>query len=524
MFKLQWLSARGICRGKPGLPGGHGRRLAVLGLLVLTSLLETGCQSAPCSPCGIVNRTTAFIQRTFRRNRSEPCCGAGVVADGGCVSSGVPVETIGTPVVAPAFPSATPSNVLPQDSPSNLEALPKAEPGPAQSIRRVPPATGSKTNSSYETLRPQTGSTRSRSDNLAHTLISTPVPAARSAQDPSSTLVRDTADASGADSILDHMPPLDLPTEATDKKVTPPVAPAAERKPPSSAPASDHLTGRSVREPQVKLTVSAQPAPEPAPAAGGVPGIARFVAVDLKLAGGSTPSAGGLDWLTEKGYKTLVDLRESSETSVGFIAEVARRGLRYIPLPVDSRSIDRAHVDRFNFELATADARPIFFFDSDGTRSAALWYIRRITVDRVDRQIARREAEELGLSNSEDLAAATRYLEGLETQRAQISETPEPQASVPSTQNSATSPPSQASPAPAGNRQDVPAKPADPAKKPRASQAHAEPGNTVLLTGLTLPLAGCGGRFVVPLILVRNRASLPAPGRQSPALPPALDA
>ena len=124
--------------------------------------------------------------------------------------------------------------------------------------------------------------------------------------------------------------------------------------------------------------------PDPASPAGGAPGIARFVAVDLKLAGGSLPSAAGLDWLDEKGYRTLVDLRESSETDSTFIAEVSRRGLRYIALPISLKTIDREHLARFNFELALGDARPLYFFDRDGDRAGTLWYIRRITVDRVN--------------------------------------------------------------------------------------------------------------------------------------------
>src|SRR5208283_2824282 len=188
-----------------------------------------------------------------------------------------------------------------------------------------------------------------------------------------------------------------------------------QRKPqsPAPAPASDHLSGRSSREPDLALTGTARPAPEPASSAGGAPGISRFVAVDLKLAAGSLPSAAGLDWLTEKGYKTLVDLRESSETDLPFIGEATKRGLRYIVLPVNLKSIDRAHVARFNFELAMGEARPLYFFDSDGTRAGTLWYIRRIAVDRVNTEIARREAEDLGLNNPDYWSAARSYLERL---------------------------------------------------------------------------------------------------------------
>ena len=145
MFSVQWLGARGLIRGKPSLPGGHGRRLAVFAIFMAATVLETGCQSSLCGPCGVIGRTTSFITRPFQRNRNgSACCGSEVVSDGGCISSGVPVEAAGAPVIIPGatvVPGAgTPSNVLPPDTPSSLEALPKADPGPAPSgaIRRLP--------------------------------------------------------------------------------------------------------------------------------------------------------------------------------------------------------------------------------------------------------------------------------------------------------------------------------------------------------------------------------------------------
>src|SRR5206468_1393452 len=136
------------------------------------------------------------------------------------------------------------------------------------------------------------------------------------------------------DSILDHLPPLDLPSDVADKSLTPPVPPAAQRKPQpqTSATASDHVGGRSPREPELTLTgtsgsarsavepTSPPPSPTPAPGPRATPGIARCAAVDLKLAGGSVPSTSGLDWLADKGYKTLVDLRESSQANLELIS------------------------------------------------------------------------------------------------------------------------------------------------------------------------------------------------------------
>ena len=89
---------------------------------------------------------------------------------------------------------------------------------------------------------------------------------------------------------------------------------------------------------------------------------------------------------------------------------MTKRGLRYVALPIGPGSIDREHVARFGFEVAAGEARPLYFFDSDGTRSGALWYIRRIATDRVDQQVARREAEELGLSDQTYWSAVTKYV------------------------------------------------------------------------------------------------------------------
>jgi protein tyrosine phosphatase (PTP) superfamily phosphohydrolase (DUF442 family) len=547
MFHLQWFRTRGVNRGKPGLPGGHGRRLVLLGFLIATSLLETGCQSGPFSPCGFVGRTTSFIMSPFRHDRGCGGCGSEVVADGGCVSSGVPVGATGAPVIIQNAPIgsgvATPSNVLPQDSPQNLEPVPQASPGQAPAVRRLPSSTGStggtKSSSSYETYRPDTRSNCSRSDNLAHTLISTPVPAARSAQESSRVVARDTSsplDGNGnGESVLDHLPPLDLPSDVTEKTTTPPVAPPAQRKPqspaptPTPAPPSDHLSGRSSREPDLALAGTAMPAPEPASAAGGAPGIPRFVAVDLQLAAGSVPSAAGLDWLTEKGYKTLVDLRESSETDLPFIAEATRRGLRYIALPVNLKSIDRAHVARFNFELAMGEARPLYFFDSNGTRAGTLWYIRRIAVDRVNSEIARREAEDLGLKNPDYWAAARSYLERQDNLRSQALDATGPVSTAEPQRIEEPAPQPARTTEAADSRAPAPAAPASSSKPLSQAQAALvdttarHPYAAIVIAGLTFPL-GYWSRSVVPTILARTLASLPAPERRLKSLPRELDA
>lgn len=547
MFNLEWLRARGVSRGEPGLSVGRGRRLAVLGLLLAGSLLQTGCQSGPFSPCGFFGRTTSRIMRPFRHGQPAPCA-TDCVSDAGCVSSGVAVESMvpGTVVMpgATMAPGAIPSNQLssPVEAPSNLEALPKSDIGPPPgTTRRTPSASGAKT--SFETQRPDYRASRARGENLAHTLISTPVPAARPARDASAPRTAQSASSSEGDDTLDHLPPLDLPAEVTEKGTTPPVAPAAERAvKPTTNPAkvSDRPVDRSASQDPLSLTGAARSAPDPAPQVGGAPGIARFAAVDLKLAGGSLPSTEGLDWLEEKGYRTLVDLRDASETDGTFIAEATRRGFRYIALPIGVKAIDRDHLARFNFELALSDARPLYFFDRDGQRAGTLWYLRRITVDRTDTQVARREAEELGLSDPAYWSAAASFQTqaegptpaatgraGAATPGAQSSRSV-PTLELPRPESPARRPTTQAlgefdSEAPSSASLLPTAAPAISWAVSAASSSGPRPLMTMIVMGLAFPLAFLG-RDAAPTILALTRASLPATARLPRSDLPASDA
>ncbi len=164
----------------------------------------------------------------------------------------------------------------------------------------------------------------------------------------------------------------------------------------------------------------------------------------MKLAGGSLPSTAGLSWLAEKGYRTVLDLRESAEVSPVFIADAASKGLRYVALPINLKSLDADRLARFQFELAAPEARPLFFFDSDGTRAGALWYIRRVTLDHVDASLARREAEDLGLKDKGVWQTATAYVQKLEAAKSHPASTRTGAADPPATSAAPSAPPQQA--------------------------------------------------------------------------------
>ena len=575
MFRLSWLQKRGPTRETLRRDQTRRRRWPGFGLLVCLAFLQSGCQSGPScggcsglfSPCGFFSRVSNRVMT--RSTRNADCCGP-------TIGSGVPIEygTSSSAVVTPAIPSypsgTVPSTASPPptDSPEILDPLPKGKIGGPPPNGGASNSSNSSSRTSYQTRRPVPGLgiARYRNESVARTMASTPEPTSRSAQAASNEVA---PEASGSDlqDPLDHLPPLDLPGEVTRSSAsptpasTPPAAPVAEaklRNPSQNKPGASRESSTTT-----SVAAAATPAAEPSNLANIGPGLTRFVAVDLKLAGGGAPSAAGLQWLVEKGYRTLLDLREPSEVPSTFIAEVTNKGLRYVALPMSLTSIDRDHVDRFHFEIAAGEARPLFFFDSNGNRAGVLWYIRRIVVDRVDPQIAHREAEELGLVDKTAWLAATEYVARFASPRAGTSTSearsgsvasPGPASGVNPGQTAPESVPGSTAAAQPTSSQfepksaSVPTGPepvtftppsfslamsSNPAPEPSQSSSSSDPASAsdplawrpfaaMVVTGLSLPLA-YWSRSIVPTILSKTRASLPGPAPRPKSLPAASD-
>ena len=543
----KWLRAVRAPRGTPG--SARVRRLLALGLIALIAILETGCQSGVgCGSC----RSCGWWQRTRSRifNRPSRAYGSPVLGDSAVEISGpatvVSPSTTGGPLSAPVGGGSIPSTVVPPaggSPPIDLEPAPTARPGTSST-------SGSGAGRTSYIGRPSTTRTAVRLDSGL-------TPDRASLHRSKSGLSSDgppTPAEADEDNPLDHLPPLDLPGEVTKSADTPPAT-----RPEGGFPARTVEGGTASAEAERPekgihlLAAESVSDSEPAPAPGGRNGMARFTSVDPKLAGGSVPSSEGLAWLAEKGYRTILDLRPSSEVSPAFLAEVASRGLRYLAMPVDLDRMDADRLARFQFELAAPEARPLYFFDTDGSRSGALWYIRRVSVDHVDPQIARREAEEIGLKTPAAWNAATAFLDSIQAVQTHPARTA---ADVPS-----TPPPARAnalepiekpvhrdaarasinqSPAPpvltSASSIEVSESIYPPALPPSYTFNHLPPIGTplpalpttsrpnwrplaaMLLTGLSLPLV-YWSRSVFPEAIARVRASLPAPGPQPRSLP-----
>ncbi|WZO96773.1 hypothetical protein EP7_003778 [Isosphaeraceae bacterium EP7] len=384
--------------------GGRGRgrpasgyfRLAAAALLAVATLAQTGCQLGGCGGCNGLGARSVLsgVGAKFRElgSRIFHCKSGRIVAaaaDCGCGGESMPIE-YGTPgvIVAPgAVIQGTPSTVVPDISP--LESSPiqpgGIEPAPTTKGAAASPA-GNKT--SYEAARPQSrGGRFARGPEATRTNY----PAAKPAAEPSP---------------LDNLPPLDLPSEVTE--ASKPKLLGEANPVPAPAPA----TPTAAPEPPATPATDATPPPIPAASQSKAPGIARFVSVAPEVAGGSLPAAEGLEWLAKMGYKTMIDLRETSEMSPAFIEAVTQRGLRYVPLPVSLKTLDADHLSRFRSELAMSKGLA-YFFDGDGNRAGAVWYADQMASAKVDEATARRQAKELGTSDEAWILAASQLVTGL---------------------------------------------------------------------------------------------------------------
>lgn len=525
---MRWIGTGRSARGAPAVRQGFRLRPLTLVVVAVAALTQTGCQSggflggcgaSPCGdPCGgsggPCNYLKSLRERMFSRGiGGGGCCGG----SGGATLGAAPIEygapAVVTPAPATVVPALPAAPAEPTDlTPAPIEKTPSAAPDPTSSIV---PGTKGRTGLGTSSTRGRLG--YRDGDSISRTMASTPQPTFGSARGSAAA-----PDDAVSESWLDNLPPLQVPREEDRNEVPAPAPPAAvaARVPAARVPTATIIP---------MLGTMPEPPTSPAPAENGevsvAPGISRFVPLEPKLSGGSLPTTAGLDWLVEKGYKTLLDLRESREAQPEFIDEVVRRGLRYVALPLGLKNVDSVHVARFNAEITEANARPLYFCDTDGTRAGVLWYIRRMTVDKVDPQVARREAEELGLSDKPFWGAATVYLDRLKPAPAEAANAPEPpKPDEPAVPTPAAGSEAMVSPPPAVT---------DISQIPYESYniENLNPRDTtgwrsyaaLVVTGLGVPLAYWTRSSIPSSLRMLTRASLGAPARQPKSLPAASD-
>jgi uncharacterized protein (TIGR01244 family) len=133
-----------------------------------------------------------------------------------------------------------------------------------------------------------------------------------------------------------------------------------------------------------------------------VPGITNFARVETTVAcaGATTPAA--LTEVKRLGYASVINLRQASEQGADIETEAAAAkaaGLTFVHLPFNAASPDPTLVDRFLTAVTERTNQPAFIYCASRNRAAALWFIKRVEVDKWDVDRASAEAAALGLTS-----------------------------------------------------------------------------------------------------------------------------
>jgi protein tyrosine phosphatase (PTP) superfamily phosphohydrolase (DUF442 family) len=140
---------------------------------------------------------------------------------------------------------------------------------------------------------------------------------------------------------------------------------------------------------------------EPAATTDEVTGIPGYFIVEPNVATGGQPTLEGMKWLKERGFLTVLNLLPESDADPAEASMVRQLGLEYISLPITAATIDAATAEQFNQIVDDAKHRPIFIHDSTGSRAGAMWYLHRVTVDKIPDDRARSQAARIGLKDSD---------------------------------------------------------------------------------------------------------------------------
>lgn len=133
-----------------------------------------------------------------------------------------------------------------------------------------------------------------------------------------------------------------------------------------------------------------------------IPGIRNFTKVDGSIACGGSVDAGAMSELAKRGYKTVISLRENSESgaSNAEVEQAARAaGIRFLHVPMSAQSPNEAAAGAALGALRDGGNQPVFIYDASGSRAAAIVMIKRMLADGWPEDRAYNEAVSLGLSS-----------------------------------------------------------------------------------------------------------------------------
>jgi uncharacterized protein (TIGR01244 family) len=133
-----------------------------------------------------------------------------------------------------------------------------------------------------------------------------------------------------------------------------------------------------------------------------IAGISTFAQLETTIACGGATKAEAIPELKKMGFRSVINLRQSSEVGADVEAEgeaVRAAGMVYVNLPFNIQSPDPNLIDNFIAAVTAPANQPAYVHCAAGGRAAALWMIKRVKADGWAEGRALEEANALGLND-----------------------------------------------------------------------------------------------------------------------------
>lgn len=169
------------------------------------------------------------------------------------------------------------------------------------------------------------------------------------------------------------------------------------RQPPPAQPMPNSPIPSPASEPKESQPAPQQPK-EKAPASPLPVGIPHFAIAKKGVAAGLRPMLdGGLDWLQDNRYKTVLHIVSPGEDDSADRKQVEKRGMTYLRLEISPQTLTLRKVEEFNRIVSNRDNYPLFVYDKDGSLAGGLWYLHFRFTEYLGDLDSRAQAAALGL-------------------------------------------------------------------------------------------------------------------------------
>jgi uncharacterized protein (TIGR01244 family) len=145
-----------------------------------------------------------------------------------------------------------------------------------------------------------------------------------------------------------------------------------------------------------------------------VAGVRNFDRLETTVACAGATETEAIAAVKKLGFAAIINLRQASESGVDVAkAEAAAKaaGITYVHLPFNASTPDPAVVQRFLEVVTKPEHQPAFIHCASGNRAAALWFVKRVRVDKWEIERAMKEAEALGLTSANLKQFVTTYVQ-----------------------------------------------------------------------------------------------------------------